>query len=197
MGASGGSRPLSGVALRRVLFQMNQSIITMVKQLGAVNVSFVPVNQIVFHRAFRHACEANTCGNFGKCFMCPPDIGDIDLLIASVKRYQCAVVYQTIHLLEDSYDFEGMIKAWKKHQELSQQVNQRLRGETFLHLAAGGCGYCEVCAKGHDDRCRFPEHALSSLEAYGVDVSELATLAQMKYINGANTVTYFGAIFFP
>ena len=42
--------------------------------------------------------------------------------------------------------------------------------------------------------CRFPEKAIGSLEAYGVNVSLLAQTAGMRYINGQNTVTYFGAI---
>ena len=36
--------------------------------------------------------------------------------------------------------------------------------------------------------------AMSSLEAYGINVSVLAPQAGMKYINGINTVTYFGAV---
>lgn len=39
------------------------------------------------------------------------------------------------------------------------------------------------------------DQAVSSLEAYGVAVYELANLSGMKYINGPNTVTYFGAAF--
>jgi hypothetical protein len=37
---------------------------------------------------------------------------------------------------------------------------------------------------------------MPSLEAYGVNVSALASAAGMKYINGQNTVTYFGAVLF-
>ncbi len=43
-------------------------------------------------------------------------------------------------------------------------------------------------------RCRFPGRAHGSLEANGIFVSELAAMAQVKYNNGANTVTYFGAL---
>jgi hypothetical protein len=37
---------------------------------------------------------------------------------------------------------------------------------------------------------------MASLEAYGFNVSRLAAAADMKYINGQNTVTYFGAVLF-
>ncbi|MEG1427664.1 MAG: DUF2284 domain-containing protein, partial [Oscillospiraceae bacterium] len=64
-----------------------------------------------------------------------------------------------------------------------------------LYLGAGGCGLCDTCAIVTGEPCRFPENALASLESYGVSVSELATACGMRYINGANTVTYFGAVF--
>ena len=35
---------------------------------------------------------------------------------------------------------------------------------------------------------------MGSLEGYGIFVSELATQAGMKYNNGPNTVTFFGAL---
>ena len=64
-----------------------------------------------------------------------------------------------------------------------------------LLLGAGGCRLCPRCAKADNQPCRFPDAALASLEAYGVNVSLLAPQAGMQYINGANTVTYFGAAF--
>ena len=63
-----------------------------------------------------------------------------------------------------------------------------------LLLGAGGCRVCQCCAKVNGQACRHPEQALSSLEAYGINVSVLASMAGMKYINGANTVTFFGAV---
>nr|WP_242837443.1 DUF2284 domain-containing protein [Desulfitobacterium metallireducens] len=38
--------------------------------------------------------------------------------------------------------------------------------------------------------CRFPDKAILSLEAYCIDVTILANLCNMQYINGQNTVTY-------
>ena len=65
-----------------------------------------------------------------------------------------------------------------------------------LHLGVGNCGVCEKCAKLTNEPCRYPDLALPSLESYGVNVSELAKASGMKYINGQNTVTYFGAVLF-
>ena len=92
-----------------------------------------------------------------------------------------------------------MIEAKKRSYPLSQKLRKVFdeAGITnVLHLGAGGCGLCEVCAKRTDEPCRHPDLAMASLEAYGFNVSLLAAAADMKYINGQNTVTYFGAVLF-
>lgn len=130
--------------------------------------------------------------------MCPPDAGDIDLLIAKARSHDYAVVYQTVEILEDSYDFEDMMEAGKHLNDLAQAVSATFSALPFsktMILGSGGCSICEVCAKREDVPCRFPDKAMSSLETYGVNVSELAVLCGMQYINGQNTVTYFGAFF--
>ncbi|MEG0146307.1 MAG: DUF2284 domain-containing protein, partial [Clostridia bacterium] len=68
--------------------------------------------------------------------------------------------------------------------------------EQFLVLGSGGCGRCETCAKAEHLPCRFPNDALSSLEGYGVNVYQAACNAGLPYINGQNTVTYFGLVLY-
>lgn len=165
--------------------------------LGAAQAAALPVSQITFHPDFRLMCRANSCGMYGKCWMCPPDIGPETELIAHAQSFSTAVVYQTVSQLEDSFDIEGMLEAGARQNQLAQTVHRLIRaqGESrFLHLGAGGCRRCEVCAKRQEEPCRFPEEALSSLEAYCIDVSQLAESCGMRYINGPNTVTYFGVL---
>ena len=166
---------------------------------GAYRASVVNVSDVVFDKAFRDMCEANSCGMYGKCYMCPPDVGDIDVLIKEARTYKYALVYQTVSKLDDSFDFEGMIAAKKKTYPLAQSLRKVFSDSVFkrvLHLCAGGCGVCEKCAKITNEPCRYPDLCMPSLEAYGVNVSELSKAADMKYINGQNTVTYFGAVVF-
>ena len=167
-------------ALKQGCDEMDYSALAeQVRGLGAYKAGVVDLQDVRFDRAFRAMCETNACGNYGKCWMCPPDAGDIDALMNEAQSYQKALVYQTVGKLEDSYDFEGMMPFAKK-----------------LHLGAGGCHMCGVCAKRTNEPCRHPELAMPSLETYGIDVSELAASSGMKYINGQNTVTYFGALLF-
>ena len=166
---------------------------------GAHKASIIGTEAIETDRAFRGMCESNACGAYGGCYMCPPDVGDIDALMTAVKTYRYALVYQTVTALEDSYDYEGMLRARKDVSRLAQHLRRELADAGLtraLHLSVGGCGVCEVCAKKTNEPCRFPELAMPSLEAYGINVSELARSAGMKYTNGSDTVTYFGAILF-
>ena len=167
--------------------------------LGAYKAAVIGVDQVVFDPGFRTLCEQNSCGNYGQCWMCPPDAGDIHQLIEQARSYEKILVYQLVGQLEDSYDFEGMMEAARRHGELSLALSKLFAGLPFprkLQLGAGGCHVCETCAKRTGEPCRHPDLALPSLETYGVDVSALAAASGMKYINGQNTVTYFGAVFF-
>ena len=169
------------------------------KIVGFSGASFIFAKDIVLSREFRDACVSNRCGMYGKCYMCPPDIGDIDELITIVQSYSYGLLLQTIAPLEDSYDFEGMQAAGEKHTKQMRKLWNILREalpKGSLCLSGGGCRFCKVCAKATGEPCRFPQEALSSLEAYGVNVSETVAKTSLKYINGQNTVTYFGLILF-
>ena len=167
--------------------------------LGAFKANVIEAKGIKTDRVFRDMCASNSCGMYGKCYMCPPDVGDIDKLMAEIGDYDYSIVYQTVTELEDSFDFEGMIEAKKKSYPLAQSLRKvfvDMNVTKVLHLGAGGCGVCKTCAKRTGEPCRFPKKAMPSLEAYGINVSELAKASDMKYINGQNTVTYFGAVLF-
>lgn len=176
-----------------------QKIIQAALDAGASKAVVIPGSQIITSDEFRKICESNQCGGYGRCWTCPPHIGPIDELMAKVHSYPAALWYQTIYAIEDSYDIEGMFEAGAKHAQVSLAVEKAaapLLKPGFLHLSCGGCHICETCAKVEDKPCRFPDKALSSLEGYGVDVYRTTEHTPLKYINGQNTVTYFGMILF-
>lgn len=168
-------------------------------KLGAFGANVILVSDVVTDPAFREACARNACGMYGKCWTCPPDSGDIDELIKKLRGRRYMLLYQTVGRLEDSFDFESMRDCKIKHNELTFALRVAAEGlklKNTLFLGAGGCGVCEVCAKRTNEPCRKPGLAISSLEAYGVYVSKTAEKAGLKYINGKDTVTYFGAVVF-
>lgn len=175
-----------------------ETIIDVAKKHGARDAAIISVDKINFRTEFRHACEQNSCGKYGRCWMCPPDVGNIEDLIEQAKKYNYVFVYQSIGELEDSYDIEGMEAAAKYHNYLTTKLREKLDYELShpLVLGAGACHVCPVCTKIENKPCRFPHKAIASLEAYGIAVSELAESCGLKYINGINTVTYFGAFLY-
>lgn len=155
------------------------------------------VSEIRFDARFREACEANACGNYGRCWMCPPYAGPVDELIRRAQGFDYVLTYQTIGVLEDPYDFEGMMAAASVHSRTSFDLQEVFDSWTLseaLHLGAGGCHLCDSCAKRDEAPCRFPDRALPSIEAYGMDASSLAAACGLRYVNGENTVTYFGVL---
>ena len=135
------------------------SLVEQMVEKGAYKAAVIPVSQVELDAGFRSLCESNACGKYGKCWMCPPDIGDIDTLMKTIRTFDYAFVYQTVGLLEDSYDIEGMQEAAKKHSELSQKVTKMFTEDSFmriLHLGAGGCHVCQKCAREAGGPCRYP-----------------------------------------
>lgn len=165
---------------------------------GAYKATVIPVQSIVLDPSFRDICASNSCGLYGRCWMCPPDIGEIGPLMERVRSFSFGLLYQTVSSIEDSFDIEGMTEAGKHHAQLSQRLEAAVKpllGE-HLHLSCGGCRLCSRCAKMDGLPCRFPAHALPPMEGCGIDVYSTTKPTDLKYINGANTVTYFGIVLF-
>ena len=97
--------------------------------------------------------------------------------------------------LEDDFDAEHMAEAERRHKAnfLTMARQMRLQVPDCLPLSAGSCTLCRSCS--YPDRpCRFPAKMLSSMEAYGLLVSEVCTMAGLKYYYGPKTLTYSSCI---
>ena len=174
--------------------EFDNQLISTCLDSGAYRAAVIETDRIPFDESLRAYCEANACGSYNKNYACPPCVGSPQEVIHKAKQYKKALVFQTVTELEDSFDLEGMARGQKFHEETAKKIYGAVSGQIapFLQLTAGGCTICPVCAKAEEKPCPFPQLAVSSLEAYCMNVSTLAPLCGMKYINGANTVTYFG-----
>lgn len=177
----------------------SNGLIDLALSCGAAKAVMFDRSHIVTSPVFRDICKSNGCGKYGRCWICPPDIGEIDNLIASLDGYKTVLWYQTIAPIEDSFDIEGMFAGGQAHAQLGQRISDALnaRGlKGYLHLSCGGCHLCDACTKPKGLPCRHPGRALPPLEGYGVDVYNTTKDTPLAYINGQNTVTYFGAVLF-
>jgi predicted metal-binding protein len=59
-----------------------------------------------------------------------------------------------------------------------------------LLLGAGACRVCGACSYPIGEGCRFPDKAVGSVEAYGIDAKKLLEANGLRYVNGVNTVSY-------
>jgi predicted metal-binding protein len=170
-------------------------ITAIAKDCGAYQVGIVPTHGLTVYPEVRAMCEKNTCRGYGATWACPPAVGPIEDCLAKVKRYDTLLLFTGKYELEDSFDYEGMVDGMKRFQTLAAAIDHRLKNELedYLMLSNEGCHKCKTCTYP-DAPCRFPDELHPSLEAFGFNVSELACLGGINYINGPNTVTYFGGV---
>ncbi|ACL06582.1 conserved hypothetical protein [Desulfatibacillum aliphaticivorans] len=160
----------------------------------------ISCDEVPFSPMVRKMCEANRCGSVGKSWTCPPAIAPVEELQAGLEKYERFLIVDKVYELESSYDWKGMMAGAKDFQDriqnLRKAIKESLAPEDFVVLGVGACQVCETCSYVDGEPCRFPEKALYSVEAYGIDAMKMMKDAGLKYYNGPNTVTYIGGVFF-
>jgi len=159
----------------------------------AYEYAVIPTSAIPFCPELIQACEQNVCGNYNRSWSCPPAIGSPEAQKKIITSFSSAFIFTTMSTLDDSFDYEGMMRAKDSHNALTVEMRAHF-GKTHPVYGAGACTVCKPCA--YPAPCRFPEKALSSLEAAAINVSALSRAAGIRYNNGENTVTFFSMILF-
>ena len=175
-------------------------LIEKAKKLGATRAAIVHTPDIRFSEEFRRACERNACGKYSTNWMCPPAVGPFEQLKEKALSFSRGLVFQTVHQLQDSFDYDGMIQAATRHDEVFRGIQAFVRSEggleKVLELNAGECRVCSKCNYSDGEECRFPDKAVASIESYGIDVNALVTACGIPYNNGPNTVPFVGLFLF-
>ena len=143
----------------------------------------------------REMCAADRCGAFGKCWSCPPACGSIEHCASRLAAYTDGVLVQTVGTLADEYDLAGIDAARKLHDRRFRTLARQIRFSQpdCLPLSAGNCTLCLVCTCP-DKPCRFPTKRLSSMEAYGLLVSEVCERSGLPYYHGKNTISFTSCV---
>lgn len=143
----------------------------------------------------REMCAADRCRMFGRNWSCPPACGDIGACEALMHDKARCIVVQTVRNLEDEFDVETMMEAERIQKERMLALADALRdgGREALVLTSGACTLCAECTYPGAP-CRFPNRRYSSMEAFGLMVSEVCALAGVPYTHGAGTIAYTGAL---
>ena len=167
----------------------------LLRQAGFTAWGFTKVSQVVFSDEVRKLCAQNACGRYGKSWACPPGVGTLEECRSKCLAFSKVLVFSAHYPLEDSFDYEGMQAGHRAFQESCAAFASLLPKGRRLLLSNEGCGRCKTCTYP-DAPCRFPQELSPPVESYGIRVDLLAKSAGIPYLNGANTVTYFGALFF-
>lgn len=143
--------------------------------------------------AVRDMCAVDRCNMYGHCWTCPPGCGSIEENAAEIAKYSRGIIVQTTRELADDFDHEGMEACGAEHGAAFTKLRDILRAEypEMLALGAGGCRLCNVCAYPGAP-CRFPDRAQSSMEAYGLLVSDVCVKNNLGYYYGPGTMTFTG-----
>lgn len=168
--------------------------------LKATHASITEVAEITFNEDFRKLCEQNSCGSYNKNWMCPPAVGPFNDLKEKALEFKQGLLFQTVHPIASSLDWKGMLEGGLNHTKIFRKILDSMENNyTFkeiLPLNAGPCTYCAKCAYLAGEKCKFPDKAVSSVEARGIDVMALVKASGIPYNNGKNTVSYVALILF-
>ena len=168
------------------------------EEKGVNQADFFGPGILTFSDDVRHMCEQNTCGRYNRAWNCPPVCGSVAELKAVCLGFKRGILVNTVAGLEDSFDWEGMMEGGRGLCRLLvglKGLADAIGIEDYRIFGGGGCYGCDDCSYP-DVPCRHPEMLFTPIEACGINVMQLAKDAGFKYINGQNTVTFFGMFLF-
>ena len=144
----------------------------------------------------RDMCAADKCGAYGKNWTCPPYCGTLDECSDKLQQYSHGILLQTTGSTEKTIDTKAYRRIEAQHLEHFHQLCEELR-KVYPHALCLGSGGCRICSKcAFPEKCRFPEKACSSMEGYGLFVTEVCRRNELSYHYGARTITYTACILF-
>ena len=145
----------------------------------------------------RSMCAVNTCGMYGKVWSCPPGCGSIEECEEKMKKYSYGILVQTVGDIEDSLDWEGIMEVQAVHGKRFLKGVEIMKEsvEELLPLGDGCCSRCTKCTYP-EEPCRFPELASSSMEAFGLFVSDVCKKNNVLYNYGPGKMCYTGCYLF-
>ena len=99
--------------------------------------------------------------------------------------------------LADDFDYESIAATERAHKRRFADFARQMRRlhPGCLPLTAGSCTLCARCT--YPDRpCRYPTKRLSSMEAYGLFVSDICMRSGLAYNYGPHTMTYTSCVLY-
>ena len=170
-------------------------LITLAKEAGFTYSAALAMEALEFREDVRSMCSADKCKNYGRSWSCPPAVGSIERARERAASYRSGIIVQTMGELDGSFDMKGTAAVMQKHKKSFDTLVRQIRHfyPDCLPMGAGTCRLCRACT--YPDRpCRHPERMVSSMEAYGLLVSDVAIKSGLEYNYGENTMCFTSCV---
>ena len=168
-----------------------EAILELARSLGFSHVGPVNVAALEFLPEVRAMCKSNRCQAYNKSWVCPPQCGSLEEISIRAQSYHTGILVQSTGNMEDDFDLECMMETENLQKNRFIKLVSELRKEypDLLPMSAGTCTLCKPCSYP-DAPCRFPDMAFTSMEAYGLLVSDVCKKSGLNYYYGPQTITY-------
>ena len=166
------------------------------KELGFDAAATIDPKTLESREDVRSMCAADKCGAYNKNWTCPPACGTIEACQQKMRNYEKGILLQSIGHMTKAIDSKCYRETERRHMKNFYAFADEIRKEypKALCLGAGGCRICKQCA--YPEACRFPEKAMSSMEGYGLFVTQVCRDAGVPYHYGEKTITYTAIVLF-
>ena len=174
-----------------------ERILELARQLGFSHGTQLNIAALEFRPEVRDMCAADRCSSYGKNWSCPPACGTPEVCKQKLTACRRGILVQTVGEMEDDFDAEAIGQTYLRHKAAFDALARQTRilYPNCLPLTAGACTLCKKCTCP-DRPCRFPGKRLSSMEAYGLLVSDVCLRSGLAYNHGPKTITYTSCILF-
>ena len=155
------------------------------------------MDALIPRQEVREMCASGRCRRYDHCWSCPPACGSLEHTARQMASYRRGVLVQTIGRLRDAFDYEGIEATQQRHKSAFAALARQARFlcPDCLPLTAGSCTLCHKCT-WPDRPCRFPQKRLSSMEAYGLLVSDVCLRSGLQYNYGPDTICFTSCLLF-
>lgn len=172
-------------------------ILTLARENGFTHIGYADMSALTPLEAVREMCSSGRCGKWNTNWACPPACGSIDYAKRRIAQYNRCLLVQTTGELTDDFDYDGMQRTAEQHKKrfLSFARQARMICPGCLPLTAGCCTICTKCTYP-DKPCRYPSKKLSSMEAFGLFVSDICARSGLGYNYGPRTMTYTSCLLY-
>lgn len=184
----GGMAEFNNNYIEEMLFsepKLSRELLKMANKLGFSHFGIFPAQVLSFRQEVRDMCKADRCSSYGTRWTCPPYCGTLEESVEKAKKFNSGILLQMTGIMEDDFDVECIQNTEQMVKNNLALFIKELRQKNIpcLPMTVGTCTICAKCTCP-DEPCCFPEEAFTSMEAYGLVVSDVCTAAGLNYNYG-------------